>query len=118
MKHQQIQIKKLDGKPADIKELEGFGYVESGDNSRLFDELSKIDGGTAMGAQKLKTIGEERAKNWKLVDLILNSDSSRDFKQTLRMEGFSHTPPTWDGGNYTSQELQKMAFIAQNYIAE
>ena len=102
----------------DLQELTRYGYNPGGKNSRLFDSIAElIRDETALGTKDAKEIGKERAENWKLVDIVANGKSGRKFRKELKKSGFPRLPESWDDENYTSNEMNRMAFVAKSYLA-
>lgn len=102
----------------DLQELIRYGYNPDGKSSRLFDSIARLAREeTALGAETAKEVGKERAENWKLVDIAVNGESGKKFRKELKRNGFSKLPESWNDENYTSDEMNKMAFIAKEYLS-
>lgn len=95
----------------EIQELKRYGYKSGGHNedSNRFKELKKLSKDYGVSPQERIEYGERRARDFKTIDIYLNSENGRKIKKDLREKGYKTIPEKWNDDNLTTHEMHEMA---------
>lgn len=94
----------------EIQELMRYGYdANYGKDSNRFKELKKLSQEYGVSQQERIDYGERRARDYKTIDIYLNSEDGRKIKKELKEKGYKTIPESWDDDNLTTHEMHEMA---------
>lgn len=100
-------------------ELERYGRsFDANSNSSGYDVLAN----EYSSRESRIAVMRERAQDWKLMELVLDSDGGKKAKSVLKRHRMGHgmfnkMPKSWDDADFTSDEISKIAFYCSPYTS-